>query len=43
MFSGSLVALTTPMDRYGAIEESAIRALVQWHLDDDALAVLELL
>lgn len=34
MFSGSLVALITPMDSRGELDESALRALVQLHIDN---------
>lgn len=34
MFTGSLVALVTPMDSHGAVDESSLERLVDWHLDN---------
>ncbi|MFK7855529.1 MAG: 4-hydroxy-tetrahydrodipicolinate synthase [Granulosicoccus sp.] len=35
MFAGSLVALITPMDSNGKLDEAALRSLVHWHLDNN--------
>lgn len=35
MFAGSLVALITPMDSNGKLDEAALRALVHWHIDNN--------
>lgn len=42
MFSGSMVALVTPMHENGAVDEAAFKRLVAWHLEvgTDALVVL---
>jgi len=42
MFSGSMVALVTPMHENGAVDEAAFERLVAWHLEvgTDALVVL---
>lgn len=40
MFSGSLVALITPFDTQGNIDESAIRALVRWHVEKQTKALV---
>ena len=32
MYHGSLVALVTPMSEDGAVDEAALRRLVDWHI-----------
>ena len=33
MFRGSMVALVTPMDGDGQVDEAALSRLVEWHVD----------
>ncbi len=40
MFSGSMVALVTPMDAGGAIAWDALDALVDWHVDSGTDAIV---
>lgn len=40
MFAGSLVALITPMDTNGKLDEAALRALVHWHIDNKTNAIV---
>lgn len=41
MFTGSMVALVTPMQHDGSIDKPALHALVEWHIDQgtDALVI----
>ena len=40
MFTGSLVALVTPMDHAGNIDWQALRAIVDWHLQEGTDAIV---
>jgi len=40
MFHGSIVALVTPMDDTGALDDSALAALVEWHLEQGTNAIV---
>jgi 4-hydroxy-tetrahydrodipicolinate synthase len=40
MFHGSLVALVTPMDERGAIDFTAVDALIDWHLTSNTSALV---
>ena len=40
MFHGSIVALVTPMDDTGALDDSALTALVEWHLEQGTDAIV---
>ncbi len=42
MFSGSIVALVTPMDEKGAVDFKALVALVEWHLEQGTNAIVAL-
>jgi len=40
MFRGSMVALVTPMDEDGSINEAALRSLVDWHVEQGTDAIV---
>lgn len=40
MFHGSMVALVTPMQPDGAIDETALLALVEWHIEQGTDAII---
>jgi len=40
MFHGSMVALVTPMQPGGAIDEAALLALVEWHIEQGTDAII---
>lgn len=40
MFSGSMVALVTPMDSRGAIDYDSLAALLEWHISEGTQAII---
>ncbi|MEY2342428.1 4-hydroxy-tetrahydrodipicolinate synthase [Acidithiobacillus sp. IBUN Pt1247-S3] len=40
MFHGSMVALITPMDASGAVDDRALRDLVEWHIAEGTHAIV---
>ena len=40
MFHGSMVALVTPMQQDGALDEAALLALVEWHIEQGTDAIV---
>ncbi|MCB1904178.1 MAG: dihydrodipicolinate synthase family protein, partial [Gammaproteobacteria bacterium] len=40
MFQGSIVALVTPMRLDGSVDESSLRALVDWHVEQGTDAIV---
>ena len=40
MFHGSMVALVTPMDSSGAVDDRALRDLVEWHIAEGTHAIV---
>ena len=40
MFQGSIVALVTPMQVDGSVDESSLRALVDWHVEQGTDAIV---
>jgi len=40
MFQGSLVALVTPMVEDGSVDETSLRALVDWHVEQGTRAIV---
>jgi len=40
MFHGSMVALVTPMHQDGSLDESALSALVEWHIEQGTDAII---
>ena len=40
MFHGSMVALITPMDPGGAVDDRALRDLVEWHIAEGTHAIV---
>jgi len=40
MFHGSMVALVTPMDSTGAVDDRALRELVEWHIAEGTDAIV---
>lgn len=40
MFHGSMVALVTPMQQDGALDEAALLALVEWHIEQGTDAII---
>jgi len=40
MFSGSIVALVTPMDQQGAIDYPSLKDLVDWHIESGTSAIV---
>ncbi len=40
MFQGSMVALVTPMTEDGAVDEQAMRGLVDWHVEQGTSAIV---
>ena len=40
MFCGSIVALVTPFDKEGEIDQRALEALVHWHLEEGTDAIV---
>ncbi len=40
MFQGSMVALVTPMTEDGSVDEQALRALVEWHIEQGTEAIV---
>ena len=42
MIKGSIVALVTPFDEEGSVDNSRLRELINWHIDEGTDAILVL-
>jgi 4-hydroxy-tetrahydrodipicolinate synthase len=40
MFQGSMVALVTPMDGDGSVDDTSLRGLVEWHVEQGTAAIV---